>query len=213
MMLRHELQFVAATTVLLFACAAKAADPPTINPFGRKPAVREDAIPGYVAMSDGRILVGRIYLTRDKRLEIHDRQLQRQREIPLRAVKRLECEIVREWIEKQWRFKEPGNPEKVYSGRTYPAREYLHRITLHDDRTITGPLSAIVYVEPTSPATADKDKERPAAKPERLLLHKRAKGAWGKKLESLVYVKRMELGEDALAEGRKKAAARRSQSN
>ncbi|MEE8451202.1 MAG: hypothetical protein V3R99_04775 [Thermoguttaceae bacterium] len=206
---------VTAATLLLICTTVRAADPPTINPFGRKPAVREDAVPGYVEMSDGRIYVGQIYLTRDKRLEIHDRQLQRQREVPLRAVKQIECRIVREWIEKEWRFEEPGNPKKVYSGRTYPAREYLHRITLHDGRTITGPLSALVYVQPSVSSTEGKStgSDRPPAKAERLLLNKRSKGRFGEDLESLVYVKLIKLGEEALAEGRKKAATHHSQPN
>ena len=87
-----------------------------------------------------------IYLTRDKRLKIYDEQLQRQREVPLQAVKEIECKVKKEWMEKEWKFKETTSDEKIYTGRSYPAREYLHTITLRDGRTITGPLAAIVYV-------------------------------------------------------------------
>lgn len=207
-------KFVAAVAILILTCTVlHAADPPTINPFGPKPTVREDALPGYVEMSDGRVHVGQIYLTRDKRLEIHDRQLQRQREVPLRAVEQIECRIVREWIEKEWKFEEPGNPRKIYSGRTYPVREYLHRITLHDGRTITGPLSALVYIQPSVSTPQSSGSNRTQTKAERFLLNKRSKGAFGEKLESLIYVKLIKLGEEALAEGKKKAAVNAAQSN
>ena len=87
-----------------------------------------------------------IYLTRDKRLKIYDDRLQRQREVPLQAVKQIECKVKKEWMEKEWKFKETTSDEKILTGRSYPAREYLHTITLGDGRTITGPMAAIVYV-------------------------------------------------------------------
>jgi hypothetical protein len=56
-------------------------------------------------------------------------------------------------------------------------------------------LSGIVYVQ------AD-----PAAEPERYLLHKRDKGDPGTVLRSLVYVGSIQLGTNALEEGKRKAA-------
>lgn len=190
---------------------AASGEPPAINPFGQAPTVREDALPGYVEMSDGSIHPGRVYLTRDHRLKILDEKLQRQREVPLRVVKQIECKVKREWMEKQWRFKEAASAEKVYTGRSYPAREYLHTITLQDGRTITGPLSGIVYVQPYAGVASRPGNYQPRAKPERFLLHKRHKGELGEDLESLSYVKLVKLGEEALAEGRRKAARNRSQ--
>ncbi|MHC4177150.1 MAG: hypothetical protein ACYSWU_06570 [Planctomycetota bacterium] len=190
--------------------SAGAADPPVINPFGPKPSVREDAVPGYVEMSDGTVHPGQIYLTRDKRLKIYDEKLQRQREIPLRAVKQIECRVKKQWMEKEWKFKEAAKSEKMYTGRTYPAREYLHVITLRDKRTITGPVSAIVYVQPSRTVAGEPGGYPARPKPQRYLLHKRHKGKIGDDLKSLVYVKLIKLGYDALAEGRKKAAERRA---
>ncbi len=123
-------------------------EPPAINPFGPPPTERQDAVPGYVELSDGSIHPGLIYLTRDKALKIYDQQLQRQREIPLSDVKQIECTIKKEWREKQWKFQESTKDDKLYTGQSYPAREYEHTITLQDGRTITGGLSAIVYVQP-----------------------------------------------------------------
>lgn len=190
--------------------AAPAGEPPVINPFGQAPTLREDAVPGYVETSDGAVHPGQIYLTRDKRLKILDKKLQRQREVPLRVVKQIECKVKKEWMEKEWKFKELASEEKTFTGRTYPAREYLHTITLQDDRTITGTLSGIVYVQPHTYTPSGPGVYRPRVQPQRYLLHKRDKGKIGEKLESLVYVKLIRLGDEALVEGRKKAAQQRS---
>lgn len=187
-------------------------DPPVIDPFGRGPPAREDAIPGYVELSDGAVHPGRIHLTRDKRLKIFDEKLKRQREIPLSAVEQIECRVTRQWMEKQWKFRRPASSEKVFTGRTYPVREYLHTITLRDGRTITGPLSAIVYVRPPVPVPPKPGAYGTRAKPRRYMLHKRDKGKIGKELKSLVYVKLIRLGDEALAEGREEAARRRRRS-
>lgn len=190
--------------------SAGGSDPPVINPFGPAPSVREDAVPGYVETSDGAVHPGQVYLTRDKRLKIFDEKLKRQREIPLRAVVQIECKVKRQWMEKEWKFKEAAKSEKVFTGRAYPAHEYLHTVTLRDGRTITGPLSAIVYVRPHAYVPTKPGAYRTPVKPERYLLHKRNKGKIGEELKSLVYVKLVKLGDEALAEGRKKAAERRS---
>ena len=190
--------------------SAIAGEPPVINPFGRAPTLREDAVPGYVEISDGTVHPGHVYLTRDTRLKIFDEQLQRQREVPLRAVRQIDCKVEKEWMEKEWKFKELASAEKMFTGRTYPAREYLHKITLNDDRTIRGPLSGIVYVQPYAYTPSEPGVYRTRVKPERYLLHKRDKGEIGGDLKSLKYVKLIKLGKGALEEGRKKAASQRS---
>ena len=161
-------------------------------------------MPGYIELSNGAIRAGMIYLTRDKRLQIYDKQLERQREIPLQVVKKIECTVKREWLEKEWKFKETTNDEKLYTGRSYPAREYLHTITLKDGRTITGPLSAIVYVQPPQYSSVRPGEHRSPVEPEHFLLNKRNKGEMGEDLKSLVYVKRIKLGKEALEEVAKK---------
>ncbi len=160
-------------------------------------------MPGCLELSNGSIHSGLIYLTRDKRLQIYDEELQRQREVPLQAVKQIDCTIKKEWLEREWKFKETTSDEKMYTGRHYPAREYLHTITLKNGRTITGPLSAIVYVEPRQPSTGQSEDQQSEPEPERFLLNKRNKGEVGQDLKSLVYVKRIKLGKDAEEEGKK----------
>jgi hypothetical protein len=193
---------------ILSATVLSAAEPPALNPFD--PATseqRDDAVPGCLVLSDGSVHAGLIYLTRDKRLKIYDDKLQRQREVPLKAVKEIECKVKKEWMEKEWKFKETTNDQKLYTGYSYPTREYLHTITLRDGRTITGPLAAIVYVERPryAPARPNEDSNQPA--PERFLLNKRNKGTRGQDLKSLVYVKRITFGKEAFEEGRKKQPA------
>ena len=188
----------------------RAEEPPALNPFGARQEDRNDAVPGYVEMSDGTIYAGRIYLTRDKRLKLFDQTLERQREIPLRAIKQIECRVVREWMEKEWRFKETTSDEKYYSGREYPAREYVHTVTLQDGRTLTGPLAEIVYVQTAEQSPGESRYRAEDAEPQRVMLHKRDKGPVGTDLKSLRYVRLIKLGDDAQAEGRKKAAERQA---
>lgn len=181
-------------TIVALSCglsAVEAEEPPAIDPFGPKTTQRKDAISGRIELSDGSVHPGMIYLTRDKRLKIYDQQLQRQREIPLRKIKRIDCKVKREWMEKEWRFKETTSDEKIYTGRSYPAREYLHTITLHDGRTIVGSLSALVYLQPKRYSPDGKPP------PERYLLNKRDKGKIGAELKSLVYVTRIVFGKEA----------------
>ena len=189
---------------------AAAAEPPVINPFGQAPSQREDTTPGYVELSDGTIHRGQVYLTRDKRLQVYDEKMKRQREVPLRVVKQIECKVAKEWMEKEWKFKDAASSVKMFTGREYPAREYVHTITLHDGRTITGPLSGVVYVQPQPDRPTEPGVTRQRAEPERFILQKRAKGELDEKLDSLKYVKQIKLGPDALAEGWRKASQRKS---
>jgi hypothetical protein len=173
--------------------SGQADEPPALNPFGKNKEIRSDAIPGFCELSDGTLHIGEVFLTRELRLKIYDQEIERQREIPLSAVRRIDAVIKKEWLEKEWRFRENANDEKVYTGRSYPTREYLHEVTLHDGRKVRGPLSAIIYLQPAS-----------GGEPVRLLLHKRDKGKVGTDLKSLTYVRSVELGEAAVASARER---------
>ncbi len=195
---------------LLLACGTRitaADEPPAINPFGQIKTARDDAIPGYIEMSDGRILVGNIYMTRDKRVRIYDEKMERQRELPLRVIAQIQAKMVKEWIEKDWRFKELALDQKLYTGRSYPCRQYVHTVTLKDGKTITGELAEVFFVEPIVFKADEPLANRPdGAEPIRVILHKRDKGDIGAELKSMKYVKLIKLGKEALEEGRKKAA-------
>lgn len=209
---RRKLVIAMAVLTFLTFCSsglpANGTEPPAINPFGMSPTVRDDAVPGYIELSDGKVVAGSIYMTRDKRLKIFDSTLQRQREIPLDRVKQIECIVVSERMEKEWRFKETAADVKEYTGRSYPAREYRHRITLDDGRTIEGPISEVLYVRPESGQSSSQGNQNPSVEPQRFILYKTHKGPIGSDLKSLVYVKTVKLGEEALAEGLKRTAYR-----
>ncbi len=193
--MRSLLSLVASTLLLsVFGPMLHGDDPPPINPFEAPSETRAESLPGVIELSDGSLHPGKLSLTRDARLRIFETKAQRQREIPLSAVRRIDCAIAREWLEKEWRFKESGSDQKVFTGRSYPAREYVHTITLNDGRTIRGDLSAVVYLQGESPTA------------ERYLLHKRDKGPLGTDLRALLYVRALVLGEKAFAEAKEKAA-------
>lgn len=207
---------IAVSAVRLAAEAGE--EPPALNPFAPVRQDRDDAIPGYLEMSDGRVFVGNIYMTRDKRLKIEDDSLgvngkgdsraaseKRQREIPLRAIRQIEAKVEKEWMEKEWRFKESALDEKLYTGRAYPARKYVHTVTLHDGRKITGPVAEIFYVKPFG-ESAGGPRSQADDEPLRFMIHKRDKGEPGTTLQDLAYVKLIKLGNDAVEEGKKKAA-------
>ncbi len=184
---------------------AQQSEPPAINPFGsraeRTGQGRDDGFPGFLELSNGRVHPGQIRLTRDARLKIYDDQQKKHREIPLKAIKRIDCTVQKEWLEQEWRFKENASDEKYFTGRSYPVREYGHKLTLQNGQKIEGSLSGIVYVQTEQ-----------AVEPLRFLLHKRDKGEPGTELKSLIYVRSIQLGPKALEEGKHRAATRTSQS-
>ena len=186
---------IVATAVVGFTVVvvrAAGEEPP--NPFGQSRSERPDAVRGTIELSNGKTVQGKIYLTRGHNLHIYDTKLERFRDVPLRAAEEVKCIIQKEWMEKEWRFKEAANDEKVYTGRSYPARLYVYEIKLKRGDSIKGPLSALLYVE--SAEEGGKSNEKPASprlKPTRYLLHKRDKGKPGQTLKDLVYVKRIVL--------------------
>ena len=183
---------------------------------GAAPLVREDVVsvesrPGCLTLSDGSTLVGTVFLTRDRRVKIEDKAAERQREIPLSAIAAIETIVDREWMEEEWRFRENANNEKYFTGRSYPARLYSHRVTLTDGRMIEGALSEVVYIDP-SPGmlfpgiSASEIAARGVVIPtQRFLLNKRDKGELGRTLKELNYVQTIRLGDAAFDEGLKKA--------
>lgn len=197
---------LAAAALIAKGAVAQEKEPPALDPFGPKETTREDSVPGYLELSDSTVHPGQIFLTRDHRLSIFDVKEDRLRQVPLQAIRRIDCKVVKEWMEDEWRFKENANDQKVFTGRAYPAREYLHIITLTSGRKIEGPLAGIVYVAPASRPRARAGEAEGEGEPAaRFLLHKRDKGEIGTELRSLLYVRSICLGASALEEGQKKA--------
>ncbi len=201
----------AAIFVLCIVPLAVAEPPALKNPLSsrRESNVREDTMPGYIEMSNGRIFPGLLYITRDKRLEIYDVELKRQRTIPVERIAKIECNVEEEWMEKVWRFKELASDEKMFTGETYPCRKFSYTLTFDDGRSLEGPMSGILFVQPLEGDEDASVGHIPERDAERFYFHKRdaEKTNIGKKLGDIHYVTKVVVGDEALAEGLKKAKA------
>jgi hypothetical protein len=121
------------------------------------------------------------------------------------VIKQIDCNVLEEREEGEWRFKETASNEKVYTGRTYPSREYAHTVTLSDGRQIAGSVAGVIYVVPGDYGAPEAGQRRAPVEPEKFLLHKRDKGDFGQTLTALKYVKQVRLGEEAFQQGKAKA--------
>lgn len=159
------------------------------NPFSSGQAAggasRKDGVPGYVELSSGLKIPGYVYTTRAKRLKIYNLKREMYEYVPVPALKSMEVKVDWEREDPEWRFKEAGNPEKVFTGRKYPVRQLAWKLTLRNDHVIEGHiLGQPLYVEHNGKA-------------ERFILHKRDKGPMGQELKDLVYIRRVEFGPEA----------------
>ena len=166
-----------------------------VNPFaaGEESGVRKDAVPGYVELSTGAKVPGRLFTTRAKRVKIFNLQKEVYEYVPVPAIRKIETVIEWERMEKEWRFKEAGSSEKVYTGRSYPARKFAYRLTLLGGHTITGHILG----QPLYLAREGKT--------DRFVLHDRQKGPLDTTLEDLVYIRSVVLGQEAYEEVGKRA--------
>ena len=152
------------------------------NPFRpSKGFLHSHALPGVVELSDGTLIAGGLYTTREKPWEVFVAEEKRWRQIPPIAVLSITAKPVEEKMELQWRWKAMGEPEKVYTGQKYPARRFEWAFHLIDDTTVTG----VVKGQPLWVELPDATK--PAGP---YILHERSKGEPGQTLKDLVYVKR-----------------------
>ncbi len=179
-----------------------APESPTTSPFGRAAGgpSRSDAVPGCVELSTGAKVPGYLYTTRGKRLKIFNLKREVYEYVPVPACQTIEAVVEWQRMQKQWRFKEAGDPEKVYTGKAYPVRKMAWRLTLRNGHRITGHiLGQPLYIEH-------------GGKRRRFILHDRDKGPLGATLDDLVYVRRAAFGprayHEALDELEKKAEAR-----
>ncbi|MFW5798789.1 MAG: hypothetical protein ACOCXX_03940 [Planctomycetota bacterium] len=169
--------------VLLAGAAWCPADEDPPNPFGKPRTERQDARPATVTFSDGKVLEGDFYLTHGKPFHVFDTKRNAFRDVPADAVTRIDVEVERERMEKEWRFLEHANDEKVFTGKTYPMRKYVTTLEIVTGAKIRGNLSTLMYV---------KDAQ---GKVHRLFINKRDKGEPGQTLKDLVYIKSIVLHE------------------
>lgn len=165
------------------------------SPFAVTPQTRRDLMPGCIELSDGRLLAGTVYTTRDKPWSVFEASSASFRRIPPTIVKRIDAVIIWERDQPEWRWKEGGSDEKVYTGRTYPARKQHYRFTLINGLQITGTVQQPIYVAAGEQAA-------------RFILHERDKGEVGQSLGDVVFVRSVRLGKEALDEAKKQLEER-----
>ncbi len=160
--------------------ATEPATQPT-SPLTQKPQAGE--VPATITLSDGATLIGRCWTTVGKPLRVWDDEKKQYVDLSLEMIASMDAEVLWERDEAEWRFKTSGEDEKVYTGKTYPARETQYKVTLANGANVTGGIVAPIYVK------------QPDQPTRQLVLHKRAKGDVGQTLKQLVYVKSIRVGE------------------
>lgn len=164
------------------------------NPFKSAKKSREDVRKGTLTLSDGKSYTGDIFTTRNKRFRIYNRATKEYRDVDITELAEIQVTPDEEHDEKDWRWKEGGSDEKVYTGKTYPWRLYCTTLVLQSGEKLAGDLAAPIYVQ------ADGEKKE-------YILHKRDKGPVGMKLSELLYVKKVVFEKPTEAVGERKEGA------
>jgi hypothetical protein len=110
-----------------------ASQPAPGSPFRKKREfLREDALPGVIELSDGRQLPGGLYTTRERPWIVWSEPTKSWRRIPFINVLSITAVVAEERMELRWRWKGMGEPERVYTGTSYPFRRFRWRFRLLD---------------------------------------------------------------------------------
>ena len=166
--------------MLAHPSTAPAATAPTTATSPLITDTKDESRTGTITLSDGTKLSGKISTTADKPLRVYDENEKQYTDVPFDKIASIKAEVVWERDEKEWQFKLSGSDEKVYSGKTYPARETRYTITKTDGTTVSGAIAAPIYFK--------QGEQRRT-----LVLHKRDKGDVGQTLKQLIYVQGVEF--------------------
>jgi hypothetical protein len=152
------------------------------NPFGPRVAKRSDAIPGLLTRSNGDAFAGRIYLTRDKRLELYSDKDKKWYKLKLKDLASIRWDVEFEKQEREWRWKDSGSDVKVYTGRKKIDRRYKTVAVKKDGTSIEGHLrGTVVYVESSSVKR-------------KYFLYWNHPASFDQKPEDLIYTRRIDFG-------------------
>lgn len=156
-------------------------EPAPVSPFApnAQEAPRTDGRKGTLELSNGKSFPGQITLTLGEKLEIFVEKAKRFESFALNELARIEVSVEHETQEKEWRWKEGGSDEKVFTGRTYVDRKYLMKLTLADGKAV---VSGHVKGAPIFVKGVD-------GKNLRFILRHDQAGEMGQKPEEVVYVK------------------------
>ncbi len=140
-------------------------------------AAAGERVAGKIVFSDGTVLAGDIRTTEGKPLRLIEAGTARRLDLALPEVYRIRCLLVSEEEYRVWRWVEDGSREKVYTGETYPKREFEAEVVLRNGDIRRGTLVGVLYVYETE-----------GAKPKRAILKDLDQGEVGEKLTDRVYV-------------------------
>jgi len=172
----------AATTQPAVAAASQPSEQAApSSPLVTKNQTDPDQRHGTITLSDGSTVTGTIATTVGKPLRTWDQDAGEYRDMPMRLVKSIKAQVLWERDEPEWRFQESGSDVKIYTGKTYPARETAYVLVLTSGKTIKGSIVAPLYMR------NEQGEERT------FILHKRDKGNVGQTLKDLVYVSEVEF--------------------
>lgn len=143
-------------------------------------SLRADALPGAVRLSDGRTLAGGLYTTRGKCWQVWNEDRHRWQRVPFLTVLSITAVVVERKLEPKWRWKAMGEPERVYTGETYPTCRLQWRFELIDGTTLTGAVKG-------QPIWLDASGRQAGP----FVLHERMKGKVGQGLDDLVHLQRL----------------------
>ncbi len=141
---------------------------------------RDDALPGVIEFSDGRQIAGGIFTTRDQALKVWLGEEKTWQPVPPAAVLSISAVVVQEEMKLRWRWKGMGEPEKVYTGESYPFRRFLWKLHLADDSTIQGEIKGQpLWVETPTETLGP------------FILSERSPGQVGQTLKDHVFIKKI----------------------
>jgi hypothetical protein len=152
-------------------------------------------------MSDGTILTGGLSLTPGKKLRPFDTRGKEYVDVSLDTLREIRVTVSNKSEEQEWRFKEAGSAQKVFTGKVRPRLDFAYEFLPKDEPTLTTTLSVgvpLYILLDRLPGSADSP--APLNNPVRVLLRPYVQGEMGKTFADLVYPARIVFGDDAKAE-------------
>jgi len=142
----------------------------------------EERIPGAVSLADGSVHLGTLRTTVGKPLRLFDLTAKRRFDLRLAEILRIRVHVAKEEQYRVWRWVEDGSREKVFTGESYPMREYETEIALTNGEVRRGHLVGVLYLYPAG-----------KRKPLKFILRHKDKGEIGETLTDLTYVETVVL--------------------
>jgi len=178
------MRWVSGTIVVAaLVCPAVALAVEELNPFASD-GPRVPPANGYVLLSDGSRLEGYIHLTADLPLRIYSRAKKVHVDVAFDEVAEIDVEVEKDTLDREWRWKDAGSTEKVYTDRYYHTHKYVCTLKLKDGADLYGDMNAVLYFQN-------------AAGEKKLFIHKFLTGAQGpeNKVPPIVFVQKVVLAE------------------